>query len=112
MIRSCADFYFNRNILTPADADSYFNAKTPFDDNPLQIAGMNEAIDRIERAIRSDESIAIYGDYDTDGVTATALLVQVLTALGSRVRPYIPNRFDEGYGLNNEALTHFKKMTA
>ncbi len=99
---------FNRNILTPADADSYFNAKTPFDDNPMQIAGMNEAIDRIERAIRSDESIAIYGDYDTDGVTATALLVQVLTALGSRVRPYIPNRFDEGYGLNNEALTLLK----
>jgi single-stranded-DNA-specific exonuclease len=99
---------FNRNILTPADADSYFSAKTPFDDNPFQIAGMNEAVDRIERAIRSDESVAIYGDYDTDGVTATALLVQVLTALGSREQPYIPNRFDEGYGLNNEALTNLK----
>ena len=48
--------------------------------------------------------IAVYGDYDADGVTATALMMQLLNALGANAQPYIPNRFEEGYGLNNEAL--------
>jgi single-stranded-DNA-specific exonuclease len=65
---------------------------------------MAEAVDRLNKAIINRELIAIYGDYDADGVTATALMTQVLTALGARVQAYIPNRFDEGYGLNNEAL--------
>jgi single-stranded-DNA-specific exonuclease len=63
-----------------------------------------KAINRIHDAIRQNEKIAVYGDYDADGVTATALLVLALRALGAEVREYIPNRFDEGYGLNTEAL--------
>ena len=55
-------------------------------------------MDRIRYALDHNEPIAIYGDYDVDGVTATALLVQ-LGAFGANVRGYIPNRFDEGYGL-------------
>ncbi len=66
--------------------------------------GMPEAVDRIRFAIRTHQPIAVYGDYDVDGVTATALLTQLLKELGANVRGYIPNRFDEGYGLNNEAL--------
>jgi len=62
-------------------------------------------VDRIARAIRRGEPIVVYGDYDVDGVTANALLTQTLQALGARVTPYIPNRFDEGYGLNADALT-------
>jgi len=58
----------------------------------------------LRRAIRRGEAIAVYGDFDTDGVTATALLVQTLSAMGARVRPYIPHRVDEGYGLNLDAL--------
>jgi single-stranded-DNA-specific exonuclease len=54
------------------------------------------------------EPIAVYGDYDVDGVTATALLIQVLESLSAIVKPYIPNRFDEGYGLNMEALDLLK----
>jgi single-stranded-DNA-specific exonuclease len=54
------------------------------------------------------ESVAVYGDYDVDGVTATALLLQVLRAMNAEVRPYIPNRFDEGYGLNMDALDTLK----
>ncbi|MBM4424070.1 MAG: single-stranded-DNA-specific exonuclease RecJ [Chloroflexi bacterium] len=99
---------FNRNIDNAADAQKYLNAEPPDDDDPMQLAGMGEAVERIERAIAQCEPIAIYGDYDTDGVTATALMVQVLSALGADVRPYIPNRFDEGYGLNNDALTQLK----
>ena len=99
---------FNRNIFTHPEAKKYLAAEPPDNDDPLQFAGMGEAIERIERAIARHEPIAVYGDYDTDGVTATALLVQVLTALGAEARAYIPNRFDEGYGLNNKALSEQK----
>ncbi len=75
-----------------------------FDTSPLQMKGMQKAIERIRGAISNGEAIAIYGDYDVDGVTATVLLVQTLQAFGGKVQPYIPNRFDEGYGINNEAL--------
>ena len=69
---------------------------------------MTEAVDRILQAIDMREKVAVYGDYDVDGVTATALLVQTLKALGLQAEEYIPNRFDEGYGLNNEALQNLQ----
>lgn len=75
-------------------------------DNPFLLKGMREAVDRLTWAIRKRERIAVYGDYDVDGVTATALLTQVLRAFGAEVYPYIPDRFEEGYGLNIEALDH------
>lgn len=99
---------YNRNIQTAAEADVFLNARPPANDDPLGLAGMGETVERLERAINAHEPIAVYGDYDTDGVTSTALLVQVLSALGADVTRYIPNRFDEGYGLNNEALTSLK----
>lgn len=76
--------------------------------NPFAMSGMNEAVARVRRAINKGEMIAIYGDFDADGVTSTALLTQALSALGGRVRPYIPSRVDEGYGLNIEALHALK----
>lgn len=100
---------FNRNIHTAPEADSFLNARPPADDDPFRITDMGAAVERIESAIRNGEPIAIYGDYDTDGVTATVLMVQVLTVLGANVREYIPNRFDEGYGLNNAALDSLKE---
>jgi single-stranded-DNA-specific exonuclease len=72
--------------------------------DPFLMLNMNAAVDRILSAIDLNEPIAVYGDYDVDGVTATAILVQVLTKMGANARAYIPNRFEEGYGLNNEAL--------
>jgi single-stranded-DNA-specific exonuclease len=70
--------------------------------------GVPEAIDRIWKAIQGEERIAVYGDYDADGVTATALLTDLLSKLDAHVQGYIPNRFDEGYGLNTEALDALK----
>ena len=99
---------FNRNLLTAAEADSYLEAKPLAADNPMLIKDMGLAVERIERAIRTQETVAVYGDYDTDGVTATALLVQVIAALGGNAQPYIPDRFDEGYGLNIKALDSLK----
>ena len=65
---------------------------------------MNEAVTRLRQAIRQREPIAVYGDFDADGVTATALLVETLSALRAQAEPYIPHRVDEGYGLNKSAL--------
>lgn len=99
---------FNRGYGTDGEARAFLKAETNVDTDPFQMTGMAIAIDRLCFAMEHHEPIAIYGDYDVDGVTATALLVQTLQGLGADARGYIPNRFDEGYGLNNEALDALK----
>jgi single-stranded-DNA-specific exonuclease len=99
---------FNRGYATDAEARAFLKAEPDFDTDPFQMTGMDVAVERIQLALEHDEPIAIYGDYDVDGVTSTALLVDVLNALGADARGYIPNRFDEGYGLNNDALSALK----
>lgn len=100
---------FNRGYADKTSALNFLSASPPADADPTNLLGMQAAVERILFAISRGERIAIYGDYDVDGVTATTLLVQVLTALGAQVEGYIPNRFDEGYGLNNEALDALKQ---
>jgi single-stranded-DNA-specific exonuclease len=99
---------FNRGYATEIEARAFLRAEVNFDTSPFQMAYMESAVERILYAIDHEQSIAVYGDYDVDGVTATALLVQALHALGANVREYIPNRFDEGYGLNTDALDTLK----
>lgn len=95
---------YNRGIGTREAAEDFLRANLTFDDDPFQMKDMRKAVERIQCALEAGEQIAVYGDYDVDGVTATALLVTALRALGGNVREYIPNRFDEGYGLNIEAF--------
>lgn len=99
---------FNRGYATDAEARAFLKAEPDFDTDPFQMTGMDAAVERIRYALEHSELIAIYGDYDVDGVTSTALLVDILNALGGTAHGYIPNRFDEGYGLNNEALSQLK----
>jgi single-stranded-DNA-specific exonuclease len=99
---------FNRGLATDAEARAFLKAQPNADTDPFQLIGMQATVDRICYALQHNEPIAIYGDYDVDGVTATALLVQALAGLGGNVRGYIPNRFDEGYGLNKDALDSLK----
>ncbi len=94
---------FNRGVTDPLEVDAFLNGTIRYDD-PFGLRGMAEAVERIRTAVRERQSIAVYGDFDADGVTATALLVETLRAFGVRVSPYIPHRVDEGYGLNCEAL--------
>jgi len=94
---------YNRNVLTSRDAEVYINKAGPLY-TPSQLTGMEKAVKRILEAIANSEPIAVYGDYDVDGVTATALLVQALQSLRAEVRGFIPNRFEEGYGLSKEPL--------
>jgi single-stranded-DNA-specific exonuclease len=82
------------------------------DDDPFQMTDMSDAVDRLLFALDHQETVAVYGDYDVDGVTATALMTEALRAYGGQVLPYIPNRFDEGYGLNVEALEHLAAQGA
>ncbi len=72
--------------------------------DPSRIPGLPAAADRVERAVRDGERIAIFGDFDVDGMTAASLLTLALRHLGAEVRSYIPNRFNEGYGLSPVAL--------
>jgi len=99
---------FNRGVTSPESADSYLNAR-PLPSNPFNLLDMYEAVERILWAADNREKVAVYGDYDVDGVTATALLYEVLQAYQVDVQIHIPNRFEEGYGLNNEALTQLAK---
>lgn len=98
-----AQVLFNRGFENPQDAYNFLYAKS-VTHNPFQLTDMSKAIGRIRQAIKSRERIAVYGDFDADGVTSTALLVQALRAFGANVQPYIPHRVDEGYGLNSPAL--------
>lgn len=72
--------------------------------DPLIIPGMAEVAARVERAVRDGEVIAVFGDFDVDGITSTCLLTEALRQLGACVHPFIPHRFDEGYGLTAQAL--------
>ena len=72
--------------------------------DPFLLKGMRAAVERVLRAQKNGETVCIYGDYDVDGITGTALLVSFLRQIGAVCNYFIPNRFDDGYGLNEEAL--------
>ncbi|MHA8138489.1 single-stranded-DNA-specific exonuclease RecJ [Lactobacillaceae bacterium Scapto_B20] len=72
--------------------------------DPFLIHDMQKGIDRITQAIENDEQITVYGDYDADGLTSTAIMYETLTELGANVDYYIPNRFTDGYGPNSDAF--------
>ncbi len=102
---------YNRGVTDPADVAAFF-AGGDREPNPFDLRGVPAAVTRLRQALRGDEPIVVYGDFDADGVTATALLVQTLRALGGRVRPYIPDRVDEGYGLHEAVLTRLARAGA
>lgn len=93
-----------RGITSPQVAKGFLN---PHLDNlldPLVMNGMQAAVDRIHTALNKAEKIIIYGDYDVDGICSVVILKECLQRLGYNADYYVPNRFQEGYGLNNEAI--------
>lgn len=78
--------------------------------SPYSFTDMDKAVERINKALELDERICIYGDYDCDGVTSTALLYTFFESLGADVIYYIPNRLTEGYGMNTAAIDTIKSM--
>ncbi|APV44121.1 single-stranded-DNA-specific exonuclease [Dehalogenimonas formicexedens] len=93
-----------RGIRTLEAAELFLAGDARLSHDPMLLPDIHPAMARIYRAILTGERIAVYGDFDTDGITATALMVTGLRCLGAEVKPYIPHRLTEGYGLKTEAL--------
>jgi len=104
-----AQLLFNRGISELSQIELFLNADSRLETDPFLLPDIHQAINRTYQALLSGEEIAIYGDFDADGITATALLVQGLSALGGKVIPYIPHRYREGYGLQVAALEKLRK---
>ena len=98
-----ARIIINRNI-SEDKIDSFLHPKIEDLFDPFLFNDMDKAVERIIKAINEKEKITIYGDYDVDGITSSALLVKFLTEQGASVDCYLPNRLEEGYGLNNQAI--------
>lgn len=99
---------YNRGIQDGNAAEFFLHPTEANYHDPFGLKDMQKAVERILAAVDNGEKIAIYGDYDVDGITATALLVQALRKLGAEVEHYIPDRHTEGYGINKEALRKLK----
>lgn len=99
-----AQILYNRGLTDPEVAEAFLNGSAALEHDPLTMSGVAIAVRRIQQAIASNQEIVVYGDFDVDGLTATAVLVEALKCAGARVAPYIPSRDDEGYGLNLGAI--------
>ncbi len=99
-----AQVLINRNIVSSEQAHFFYRANLSELHSPFLLKNVKIAVQRIKKAIAEKERIMVYGDYDADGITATALLFSVLSKLGAEVDCYIPNRLSEGYGLNEQAM--------
>jgi single-stranded-DNA-specific exonuclease len=99
-----AQLLYNRGLTEPSQLEPFIAADRRLCGDPSLLPDIQPAVARVYRALLSGENIAIYGDFDADGITGTALLVQGLSRLGGKVTPYIPHRLTEGYGLKTAAL--------
>lgn len=93
-----------RGYTAPDQAERFLAARLTDLPDPFGMKGMPKAVERLVRALRQEEKITVYGDYDVDGVTSTCLLVEFLRNVGAQVGYYVPHRLVEGYGLNPEAV--------
>ncbi|WP_194840776.1 single-stranded-DNA-specific exonuclease RecJ [Filobacillus milosensis] len=98
-----------RGIKTTEDANRFLHADVNDLHDPFLFPEMKKSVERIHQAINNEEQILIFGDYDADGVTSTAVLIRTLRQLGANVNYYIPNRFTEGYGPNEAAFMEAKE---
>jgi single-stranded-DNA-specific exonuclease len=99
-----AQLLLGRGIDDPGVARQFLEAKLSELRDPEELPGASQAAEILHQAIRDGRRIVIYGDYDADGMTATAILLGCLRLLGAKPTFYVPNRIDEGYGLNHDAL--------
>jgi single-stranded-DNA-specific exonuclease len=98
-----AQLLYNRGVK-PEEIESFLSADHRLEGNPFLLPDISQAISRIYKAALEREKIAVYGDFDVDGVTATVILIEGLSRLGAEVIPYIPDRISEGHGVKLSAL--------
>ena len=94
----------NRGIDNEKDAEIFMNPSLEYLRDPFLMKDMDKAVERIKKAIENKERIYIYGDYDVDGVSSTSILVLYFKSINYPVKYYIPNRLEEGYGINENAI--------
>ena len=99
-----AQILYNRGLTEPSGISCFIAGDKRLSFDPFLLPDIHQAVSRIYRALLSGEKIVIYGDFDADGITATAVLVQGLSSLGGNVTPYIPHRQTEGHGLTTSVL--------
>lgn len=99
-----------RGLTDPAGAVEFLQDGLEVLSDPFLMADMDKAAARIRRAIKEGERVAVYGDYDVDGLTSTCLITTYLRSHGLFCEAYIPERLTEGYGVNEDALRHFKEL--
>jgi len=104
-----ATILVNRGITDKEEIRKFLNPTRNDFHNPFLIKDMEKAVERIIKAIENQENVTIYGDYDVDGITSITVLKSFLQDRGLEVNSYIPNRLDEGYGLNREAIEKIVK---
>ena len=109
---SIAKILANRGFDTPERAERFLHPNLEELCNPFLLPAMQAAVEFITGAIRENEPVMVFGDYDVDGITATALTYLVLSRLGANVSYYLPNRLVEGYGLSEEGFLEAKKRGA
>lgn len=108
-----AQCLLNRGFESPASITGFLEPRLKYLADPFLLPDMSAAVDRLFLARNRGESVTVFGDYDVDGVTAAALLLEVLRPLGWTVQCYLPHRMDEGYGLSREAVENcLKKFPA
>ena len=100
----------NRGIENEEDAEIFINPSLKYLRDPFLMKDMKKAVDRIKYAIENNQNIWIYGDYDVDGVSSTSILCIYFDSIGYQVKYYIPNRLEEGYGINEEAIKTLKEQ--
>ncbi|TPE68728.1 single-stranded-DNA-specific exonuclease RecJ [Halalkalibacterium halodurans] len=98
-----------RGIDTVEEAKTFLQVDESLLHDPYELDGMEQVVARVRQAIKAEEKILIYGDYDADGVSSTSVMVYTLRELGAQFDYYIPNRFTEGYGPNENALRWAKE---
>jgi single-stranded-DNA-specific exonuclease len=101
-----------RGLETIEECRGFFAHGEELLHEPMLMRDMEQAVSRVNRAIETGETIAVYGDYDVDGITSTCLLTHYLRSRGAAIIPYIPDRLEEGYGLNCEAVRQLAEQGA
>ncbi|MGM0501885.1 MAG: single-stranded-DNA-specific exonuclease RecJ [Bacillota bacterium] len=99
--RLLAKLLFQRGVDTPQEVEQFLNPDDYQGTKAAEFPGMGKAVELIIKAVADGQKICVYGDYDADGVTSTAILVTMLRALDADVSYHIPNRFTEGYGMDS-----------
>jgi single-stranded-DNA-specific exonuclease len=107
-----AQILINRGIKTSKEISSFINPHISQLSDPFEIQGMRKAVDRIMAASKRGEKVLVHGDYDVDGLSATAIILKALKMLGIDSHYFIPNRMEHGYGFNLSSVTKAKQIGA